>query len=142
MFHLHYSGLVSPPQMALILPVMASMLAWLIFFFFTWAFTVTKLERALPSLVAAHNQKVEQSKSLKKGKKKTVSGDVFDVQNRSVSIFHALLCISVTAYQIREEGISIGAVNSQLQVPSAAPALKHQSSNQSSNCSRRTRFCQ
>ena len=100
MFHLHNSGLVSPPNMALILPVVASMLAWLIFFFFTWAFTVNTLERALPTLVAEHNKQVEESKSSKKGKKKTVSGVVFDVQNRSVSIFHALLCISVTAQDL------------------------------------------
>lgn len=94
------------------------MLAWSILFFFTWAFTVNKLERALPPLVDAHNKKVEQSK---KGKKKSVGGDVFDVQNRIVSIFHALLCIAVAAYQIREEGISVGADNTQLQVPSTRP---------------------
>jgi hypothetical protein len=106
--------------MALILPVVASMIAWSVLFFFTWAFTVTKLERALPPLVDGHNKKVELSK---KGKKKTVGGDVFDVQNRIVSIFHALLCIAVAAHQIREEGIYFGADNSHLQVSSNQPPL-------------------
>jgi hypothetical protein len=115
MQHFHNSGRISPEKMALILPVAASMIAWSVLFFFIWAFTVTKLDRALPPLVDAHNKKVELSK---KGKKKTVGGDVFDVQNRIVSIFHALLCIAVAAHQIREEGISIGADNTQLQVSS------------------------
>jgi hypothetical protein len=111
----HSSGAISPAHMALILPVAASMLAWALLFFFTWVFTVGKLEQALPPLVDAHNSKVEKDK---RGKKKTIAGDLFDVQNRIVSIIHALLCIAVTAHQIREEGISIGQVNSQLQVRS------------------------
>lgn len=110
---LHSSGAISPARMALILPVAASMLAWALLFFFTWVFTVGKLELALPPLVDSHNKRVEKEK---RGKKKTIEGDLFDVQNRIVSIIHALLCIAVTAHQIREEGISIGQVNSQLQV--------------------------
>ena len=67
-------------------------------------------------MVNRYNNKVEKVSEDKRGKKKTIAGDVFDVQNRIVSIIHALLCIAVTAHQIREEGISIGQINSQLQV--------------------------
>jgi hypothetical protein len=133
--------------MALILPVVASMLAWAILFFFLWAFTVRKLECVVPPLVDAHNKKVDaeaaaiasapQSKGKKtpKLKKKTVGGDVFDVQNRIVSIFHALVCIAVTAHQIREEGIAVGAVNTQLQVAASTSTLaRPHSPRRSSSC--------
>ncbi len=96
------------------------MIAWALLFFFTWLFTVGKLEATLPPLVDAYNKKVEEDNKGKKKtvrKKKTVAGDVFDVQNRIVSIFHAILCIAVTAHQISEGGISVGEVNSKLQVP-------------------------
>jgi hypothetical protein len=88
------------------------MLIWATFFFFISWCSDSKLKRILPTLVDAHNKKVEQEK---RGRKKTVSGDVFDVQNRVVSILHALLCIAATALQMRKEGLSVGAGNTQLQ---------------------------
>ena len=112
------SGRISPQTMALVLPVAASMIAWSVLYFFTWAFTVSKLERSIPPIVHAYNEKFKHEA---KAKKKTVAGDVFDVQNRIVSIMHALVCIAVTAHQIREEGIVVGATNTQLQVPPLSP---------------------